>query len=173
MAANGSHELVTDSIYTALLQLMKKHPYEEIKITDIVKRAGVSRMTYYRNFDTKDEILTKRLDETLGRFEEMLRDYGNITEEEYWTEFFECFRKDPVITHIVEAGLIKELMYAHKDFTTHMYEKIFHWNMSEKQNKMLIYQRMGCMVGLMCYNLDSDGQVDSRELARQIMKLDE
>ena len=42
MASNGSHELVTDSIYTALIQLMKTRPYQEIK--DIVDRAGGSRM---------------------------------------------------------------------------------------------------------------------------------
>lgn len=42
----------------ALLQLMHTKNYDDITITDITERAGVSRMSYYRNYKSKDEILT-------------------------------------------------------------------------------------------------------------------
>lgn len=37
--------------------LLKTKPYEQITIQDIVDRAGFSRMAYYRNFKSKDEVL--------------------------------------------------------------------------------------------------------------------
>lgn len=43
-----SHELAKECIFTALMLLMEKQDYEKITITDIARRAGVSRMTYYR-----------------------------------------------------------------------------------------------------------------------------
>ena len=36
---------------------MNKKNYENITITDIAERAGVTRITFYRNFNTKDDIV--------------------------------------------------------------------------------------------------------------------
>ncbi len=41
----------------AVFLLMKTRPYEQISIQDIVDKAGFSRMAYYRNFKSKDEII--------------------------------------------------------------------------------------------------------------------
>lgn len=49
-----SKELLSE----ALMQLMEKKPYPEITVTDIAAKAGVSRLTFYRNFESKAQILT-------------------------------------------------------------------------------------------------------------------
>ena len=57
----------------ALLQLMKEKSLEEIRITDIVGMAHVSRMTYYKYYDHKIEVLSDYLDELvldIGGFQE-------------------------------------------------------------------------------------------------------
>lgn len=46
---NESNRLVKDCITTAFIELMKVRDYNTITITDITKKAGVSRMAYYRN----------------------------------------------------------------------------------------------------------------------------
>lgn len=51
-------------IEEALFQLMEKKNFEEITVTDIAERAGVSRLSFYRNFQSKTEIITKYLDES-------------------------------------------------------------------------------------------------------------
>jgi AcrR family transcriptional regulator len=48
---------VTEYLTEALLQLMIKKPFEDISVTDLCNRAGVTRMSFYRNFDSKEEIL--------------------------------------------------------------------------------------------------------------------
>lgn len=55
--ANYENNIIKDSLTDALLLLMEITAYSQITITDIAKKAGVSRMAYYRNFDTKEEIL--------------------------------------------------------------------------------------------------------------------
>ncbi|WP_159883379.1 TetR/AcrR family transcriptional regulator [Paenibacillus puerhi] len=52
-------------IQTALFQLMEKKEYSHISITEIVERAGLARQTFYRNYQDKDEILLKFLDQFL------------------------------------------------------------------------------------------------------------
>ena len=53
--------------------LMIKRPYEEISVKDICEKAGVSRMSFYRYYNKKDDIFVDYCDE---RFEEF---YSLIT----------------------------------------------------------------------------------------------
>lgn len=50
-----------DYIIQALLWLMEKKKYENITITDIAEKAGVTRITFYRNFESKNDIIKQHL----------------------------------------------------------------------------------------------------------------
>ena len=52
-----SNQITKTCIESALVLLMKDRCLHNISITDIVKRAGVSRTAYYRNYDSKEDIL--------------------------------------------------------------------------------------------------------------------
>ena len=52
-----SHERARLYIQEALLLLMEENDYEKIKITDIIKKSGVSRSAFYRNYYWKKDIL--------------------------------------------------------------------------------------------------------------------
>lgn len=59
-ATDHSQQIKQDSqdyLITALLQLLKNTNLNEIKVTQVVKKAGVSRMAFYRNFETLDDVL--------------------------------------------------------------------------------------------------------------------
>ena len=53
--------VIKESLTEALFILMRKKPFEEITITEISKLAGVSRISFYRNFDSKEDVLVKYL----------------------------------------------------------------------------------------------------------------
>ena len=53
---------------TLLLQLIKKQKFEDITITDIANKAGVTRVTFYRNFNSKEEIIKNHLDNITDEF---------------------------------------------------------------------------------------------------------
>lgn len=48
-----SKKQITD----ALLKLMEKYPYNEISVKQIVLETDLVRKTFYRNFDSKDDVL--------------------------------------------------------------------------------------------------------------------
>lgn len=58
---NEVNVLTKECIVTALLRLMETKSYQSISITDITALAGVSRMAYYRNYKSKDDILINHL----------------------------------------------------------------------------------------------------------------
>lgn len=52
-----SNQLTKESIETALLFLMEKKDLQQISISELVRKAGVSRNAFYRNYKSKEEIL--------------------------------------------------------------------------------------------------------------------
>ena len=66
-SAIRSRKQITD----ALLSLMEKTPYEEISVKQIVLETDLVRKTFYRNFDSKDDVLRSHI-------RTILRDYFDI-----------------------------------------------------------------------------------------------
>lgn len=54
-----SNQLTRESIETALVFLLEKKDLKQISISELVKKAGVSRNAFYRNYKSKEEILEK------------------------------------------------------------------------------------------------------------------
>ena len=62
MAKNLSKEYIYESFYTLLA---KKH-YNDITVGEICTKAGVSRMSFYRIFSSKEDLAFKGLDMVVG-----------------------------------------------------------------------------------------------------------
>ncbi len=63
-----SEKYVDEYIIGALFNLMKKKKYDEISITEITNKAGVSRVSFYRNFNSKEDIIKKWIENTTDNF---------------------------------------------------------------------------------------------------------
>ncbi len=57
-----------ECIYEALVRLLSKKKYNQITITELIETAGVGRSTFYRNYDTLDDILEERLQKEFEKF---------------------------------------------------------------------------------------------------------
>ncbi|MBQ9075829.1 MAG: TetR/AcrR family transcriptional regulator, partial [Mogibacterium sp.] len=69
-----------ESIMNALEQLMAKKAFLDITITDIQKTAGIGRSTFYRLFDTIDDVVTYMVDR---EFEEIVRGYSMMSKRDF------------------------------------------------------------------------------------------
>lgn len=58
-----SNRLTRESLRTALIYLMGEKDFDKITITELVKRAGISRTAFYRNYNTKDDILVEMMEQ--------------------------------------------------------------------------------------------------------------
>lgn len=52
---------IRQAITEALFTLLEKKSFSEIKVSDIVKEASVARVSYYRNYDKKEDIISDYL----------------------------------------------------------------------------------------------------------------
>ena len=77
-----------ECLYTALMDLMNKKPIEKIGIGELCSKAGVSRMTYYRNYRSKEDILAQHLSECYERFVDTLREEDNLDIDKICLHYF-------------------------------------------------------------------------------------
>lgn len=67
------NQLTKESIETALLFLLEKKDLKHISISELVRKAGVSRNAFYRNYKSKEEILEVYYDRTAYQWKKKLR----------------------------------------------------------------------------------------------------
>lgn len=63
-----SNMRVKKNITEALLGLMQEKNFSDISITEIIRTAGVARVSFYRNYNSKEDILTTLIEDVLEQF---------------------------------------------------------------------------------------------------------
>ena len=56
---------VKRSITSALLHLLEKKSISEISVSEIIREAGVARASFYRNYATKESVITTLISDIL------------------------------------------------------------------------------------------------------------
>ncbi|MBQ4267400.1 MAG: TetR/AcrR family transcriptional regulator [Clostridia bacterium] len=106
-----SKKFTKECVISALKSLLKEKTYKDITLTEIAEKAGVSRNAIYRNFETKDKILKKYLDEITYDFMLHVENLNISSHEEYVRILFYhlCSHKD-IAKIIVDSGLSNILL---------------------------------------------------------------
>ena len=88
---NNTNGLIAErskkTIAAAMFNVMRIYDYKEITVTQITQEAGVSRKTFYRHFNDKDEVLKAFFDSLYLECLESIRDSGI---KHYW-DLVQCF----------------------------------------------------------------------------------
>ncbi len=74
MSNEGRNAYVIEHLTAAMLSLLEEKPLEDISISELVDTAGVGRASFYRNFEYKEDILKRCLDEKM-------REWGAVLHE--------------------------------------------------------------------------------------------
>lgn len=86
-----ANAFVKECITTALIQMLEEQSFEDISITELVKKAGVGRVSFYRNFDSKEDVLRKHLQTLL---EEWAKQYEGVKDYNLVQAIFEHYYKN-------------------------------------------------------------------------------
>ena len=107
MNNNEQKQFFRDCLYTALIELMTKKPISKIGIGELCSRAGVSRMTYYRNYRSKEEILARHLEDCYDSFIHRLRAEDELSLDRICLLYFTFMKEEErFFTAIVHSRLV-------------------------------------------------------------------
>ena len=84
------------NLYNALTDLLKEKTFEEIKVSDICKKALVNRSTFYSHFNDKYELFMSLINDLKNSLKTELKSIDeNIALKDYYLKMIEIF-----LTHI-------------------------------------------------------------------------
>lgn len=110
---------VRQAITRALLELMCDNPLSSIPVTRIIERAGVARVSFYRNYSSKEDVLAGYVQDVLEEFsrdsDHDITDRFSLVHVQRTLEYFQRNKAGVLLMH--DAGyssmFLDELNYCH------------------------------------------------------------
>ncbi len=158
-----------ENIVNALIELMETKDYNSISITDIVNKADISRVTYYRYFKEKEDVIKYFFTMTKERFFAT----ANISSKSVPTNnevtilgLFLFFKANIKANKCIQkAGLDKELL-------TFLSTEFFN-NLPVKLDEYLIYFVAGALYNVLIHWLDNDCKDPIEVVSRPFINIQE
>jgi AcrR family transcriptional regulator len=98
-------DMMKEYIAESLLILMGNKPFEEIKINEITAKAGVNRSTYYRNFQSKTDIVVSYSKNMMYEFLEDFSEEDSSLETYLFKMFSHFYNYKKELLLIYKQGL--------------------------------------------------------------------
>ncbi|MGN0406438.1 MAG: TetR/AcrR family transcriptional regulator [Bariatricus sp.] len=154
---------VKENITKSLFDLMHKKSFSNISITELIQTAGVARVSFYRNYDSKEDVLVKLIDDVLEEY----RGEIDWSGPDYYTEqnisrSFACFKKyGEFVLDLYEFGygsiLLEKLNRFHEEIAG---------NMSNSSiEKYHLYMFIGALFNTSIIWLQNGAKEDENEIA--------
>ncbi len=131
-----------------LLVLLEKKEYSEISITELTEKADIARQTFYRNFNTKDDILLSKMDEILDEYLVKVQESLKTKNDPYWD--FEVNQlvilwqqNDRVFKAVQKAGLAVQTLEKLSEFFSQFHMKILNLKELDSKQQYLVYYLAG------------------------------
>lgn len=157
--------MIKEYIFTALTVLMKQKDFHDITITEITQKAGVSRMSYYRTYTSKEDILIQYFDGMAQQLTKKIQEQPDLTPFQLCCEFFVFFKGHSVlIDNMLKANLTKLLL---EQFINYM-DYLHHFVLNGKDNGLTEYQihyHTGGLFTLLVHWIDGGLEESPEEMA--------
>lgn len=152
----------------AVVDLMKENDYEKIRVSDIVKKAGVSRMTYYHYYGSKDEVLEDYLMEIIKEYiqtrkeQKLGAEFHNYSRILFTLTFFEKYAT--FVLELSRAGFYSMMINALNKYMVEQLLEEYDGNIYE------LYYYAGALLNVFIKWEEEGKKISAEELARIIEK---
>ena len=122
-----SNFLTREAIKEALYLLMQEKAFPDIRITEIIDRAGVSRSAFYHNYKTKEDVLLESMRDTQN---DIFTHTSNDLQRNWEAIFAQVQSRKKSLQLLLDAGLEGHLLDSINEYsnfqTTDYYTAL--WN---------------------------------------------
>lgn len=85
--------LTREYILESFFKLLETSSFEKISVSNITNKAGVSRMSFYRNFKSKDDLIKQTLSQIITYLQDLIKNIETKNEYIVIKCFFEAFKE--------------------------------------------------------------------------------
>ena len=168
-----NHHYADDKIYNALSLLMQEKEYKDITVADIARKAGLARMTFYRNYPDKDTVLLKRFVQVLSTIYSGTQANPTSSLTDSWKEIVRIMKDEPVGQLIKDADLFDKAFDIIKNYFLNIYPEFNNIDTNNEKNRMLLYRYLGEMFGCLMYCADNQDASNDRMIEMHLSDISE
>lgn len=123
MLTESIRQQTDDQIIDATLTLLQSQSYDQLAVTEITRKAGVSRMAFYRHFGTKEAVIQAIVTQLTQDFEKEAEALP-LNSEDISRAFFGFIRANGItIAVLLNAGLREQFYPPLRDILHGLYAK--------------------------------------------------
>ncbi len=102
---------VKKQILTALLDLLKEKPLSDISVSELTARAEIGRVSFYRNYQSKEDILKEESDRLIKEWGRLYESNPESSPETLFPSLFDFYRDHrEFYTTLYDAGMSSIMM---------------------------------------------------------------
>ena len=162
MSNDATNRITRECIQTALLQLLNDKDIDKISISELTRRAGVSRTAFYNNYSSKEDVLVELSEDILERLTRLTIDALSNEKSRYETylHVFKNIKSDTFhFKMLLDTGLAQRETVAISDYVTDHYPGL------NPQIRKLIFAWGGMIRGVMLDWFNTDMGENIEEIA--------
>lgn len=147
LSNNEANGITRESICTALLELLNTKEFKDISISELVRRAGVSRQSFYRNYKSKEDVIFEIENVIIINLSDRMKDPAYIDDPRKWfLDSFSLIRANTAAITILQKADLFEVFWT----------KIPYYVESQmnSSNKKLHYSIVGSMGAFILIAID-------------------
>lgn len=153
-----------------LLDLIESKDYSEITITELTERAGIARQTFYRNYDSMDDILLSRLNGIIDEYlEKVFRNLEKKKDPDWDFEvkqlIFLWQQNEVIFRALKKAGLDYQVMEKLSHLFTRFHMKAQNLEKLDDKQQHLVYYLSGGVFMVLNKWFENDRKFPSDQLA--------
>lgn len=164
-------------IYEGLARLIQEKPFDAITVSDLVKEAKVGRATFYRNFDTIEDVLWLRCDQVADKLMDHLQEYRQNHPDDPPTKIL-----TPLLVYFHSHSELIELLIKAKH--VHIFEEAIYnhflpfipmfrdyFGVEEEYVPYIMAMRIGSLTKVLMHWIKTGKKQDPVELADRLGKI--
>ena len=161
------------NISLALYALLLRKPYEEITVSDICRKAGISRVSFYHYHDKKDDILVQFSDEKFAEFFDDFTKLEKMTFEDLIVELFRFLKRNSrQLTILRYANKENILLEQFHSYGRYLFSNTLTSNLlKDKDNPFRLPFLVGGLFQVIMSWLDEGMVTSPEDIAKSVIKI--
>jgi len=148
MSTSEDSARTKEYITEALFKLMEVKPYEKISIKELTEKAGVGRVTFYRHFESKDDIIIQYFNREIPSVMDLFPRQPKTKEDFYEIIFvvFSHLKEHKKLFLLLQKSKLESIyMQFLNSAMTESYKKISVRELDDVTAKYSAYYAAGCL----------------------------
>lgn len=162
-------------IYESLIKLMQEKSFNSISIGEITKFADLDRTTFYRNFDSKEDILNVGISNIKNKYIKALNNSQSLTMDYVSYVFFNiCYEEIDLLKLLHSHGLSSLLLNQFNDILPQLHISVknkFHYQINDEYMIFALYYNTGGFLNILMKWIEGGCTESTDELVSSFIEI--